>query len=649
MRSWYKAPIKKFIDQDINTIIGQLSQGSARDGFAVEQAQLDAWLGEINILKNQLQGVENATLFLEFVIPRMGKRIDAVLLIHSDRPHIVLLEFKIGQSKIIAKDVDQVIDYKLELKNFHLGSHNSHIFPVLVISGYDGDKQERRDGVSCLGAGQIGEYIKSITYTLGHGADGWEESSYKPTPTIIEAARALYAGHNVEEITKNEAGDNITATCTKINEIIDSSKRNKEKTIIFVTGVPGAGKTLVGLNIATQKRDENSGDHAVLLSGNGPLVNVLTEALARDERDKNGTRIGEARNKVKSFIQIVHHYRDEYIRDVKAPSEHIAIFDEAQRAWDGETITNWMNRKTRQWTHGESESGFLISTMDRHNDWAVIICLVGGGQELKKGEAGIGAWIDAVPNNWNIAISPNIVDSEYNVSNITENAQKYKELHLATSMRSFRAEKLSRFVKELLDIDESAKHTYDEFKHEYPIKITRDLKMAKNWIRQQAQGTERSGMLATSRAQRLIPFAIDSNKGINEVHYFLGEKDNNKSSYFMEDAAFEFVCQGLELDYTLVCWDADVRFNGSGWQYFNSKNSGAKGIVWQNNRANQQEAKNAYRVLLTRARQGMVIFIPNGNFPPDSTRKQEFYDSTYNYFKALGIEELTAMTVDTGY
>jgi len=287
--------------------------------------------------------------------------------------------------------------------------------------------------------------------------------------------------------------------------------------------------------------------------------------------------------------------------------------------------------------------------MDRHEDWACIICLVGGGQELKKGEAGIKAWIDAVPDNWEISISPNITDSEYDVSNIPTSALEYSELHLATSMRSFRAEKLSLFIKTLLDIDASAKDILAEIKDSYPIKITRDLKLAKEWIKKSVEGTARPGMLATSRAQRLIPFAVDSSKGVNEVRYFLDGKQSNKSSYFLEDAASEFVCQGLELDYSLVCWDADVRYSRGSWHYYNSQNIQEKGIVWHNNRANKQEAKNAYRVLLTRARQGMVIFIPNGNYPPDETRKQEFYDGTYNYLKSLGIDELESKTVDTGY
>lgn len=648
MRSWYKSSINNFINQDNDSIIGQLSRNSAKEGFSVEKTQIDTWYSEIEILKNNLTGFKDATIFLEFVIPRMGKRIDAIILIHSNKPHIIIVEFKIGQNSFNSKDIDQVIDYSLELRNFHLGSYNAEIFPVLLASKFTGDAINI-DNIKCLGPKELKKYIESIEYINGHEAVGWENTPYKPTPTIIEAARALYSGHNVEEITKNEAGDNITATCKKINEIIEDSKKNNKKTIIFVTGVPGAGKTLVGLNLATQKRDSNLEDHAILLSGNGPLVNVLTEALARDERDKNGTKIGWSRIKVKSFIQIVHHYRDEYIKDKNPPSEHVAIFDEAQRAWDGETITNWMNRKKRHWIHGESESGFLISTMDRHKDWACIVCLVGGGQELKKGEAGIKAWIDSVPSNWQIALSPSLTDSEYNVSNTPSNAKKYPELHLSTSMRSFRAERLSNFIKALLDLDESAKTMYEELRETYPIKITRDLKLAKEWIRQQSKGTERPGMLATSRAQRLIPYAIDSNKGINEVHYFLGEKDNNKSSYFLEDAASEFVCQGLELDYSLVCWDADVRFNSDLWQYFNSKSTSSKGIVWQNNKSNKQEAKNAYRVLLTRARQGMIIFIPNGNFPPDTTRKSEFYDSTYNYLKSIGIDELSGSTNDTGY
>jgi len=648
VRSWYSANINDFTKASTDEIIGRLVQSSVNDGFGAERAQIDAWKEEIAILRVALNQINNATIYLEFNIPRMGKRIDAILLIHSDKPHILILEFKVGHDKFLSSDIDQVTDYSLELRNFHKGSHNAKIFSVVIATKYDGEVQNNVN-VYCMGSTHIAEFVNSIKFCPGNGADGWEISPYKPTPTIIEAARALYSGHNVEDITRNEAGDNIISTCKKINDIIQDCKENHKKAIVFVTGVPGAGKTLVGLNIATQKREESKEDHAILLSGNGPLVNVLTEALARDEKERNGVCIGKARTCVKSFIQIVHHYRDEYIKDTSAPSEHVAIFDEAQRAWDGETITNWMNRKKRTWTHGESESGFLISTMDRHEDWACVVCLVGGGQELKKGEAGIKAWIDAVPDNWEISISPNITDSEYDVSNVPGTAIQHNELHLATSMRSFRAEKISHFVKALLDIDASAKDILAEIKDSYPIKITRDLKLAKEWIKKNAEGTERPGMLATSRAQRLIPFAIDSSKGVNEVRYFLDGKHSNKSSYFLEDAASEFVCQGLELDYSLVCWDADVRYSRGDWHYYNSQNVQEKGIVWHNNRANKQEAKNAYRVLLTRARQGMVIFIPNGNYPPDETRKQEFYDGTYNYLKSLGIEEIESKTVDKGY
>ena len=648
MRSWYKSPVDNFLSQSISSIIGALTRGSARDGFSVEESQLIAWESEISILKDQLKSLQNADIFLEFNIPRTGRRIDALILIHSDKPHIVVVEFKVGKSVFNRQDIDQVTDYCLELKNFHLGSHKADIYPALITTSRSRGV-EIIDNVACMGKDDLSGYMSTITYRLGNGADGWENSPYRPTPTIVEAARALYAGHSVADITRNESGDNINATCAKINDIIKDCKENNKKTIIFVTGVPGAGKTLVGLNIATEKRDKASEDHAVLLSGNGPLVNVLTEALARDERDTKGTRIGEARNKVKSFIQIVHHYRDEYIKDTSPPSEHVAIFDEAQRAWDGDTITSWMNRKNRRWTHGESESGFLISTLDRHDDWACVVCLVGGGQELKKGEAGIGEWLKSVPSGWNIAISPNILDSEYNTGDIPDTAEKYSELHLSTSMRSFRAENLSEFVKALLDLDEKAKDIYNDLSSDYPIWVTRDLKKAKEWIRKQAKGSERIGMLATSRAQRLIPFAIDSTRGINEVHYFLDGKDSNKSSYYLEDAASEFVCQGLELDYSFVCWDADVRYISGHWEYYNSKNSGEKGVVWQNNIANKQEAKNAYRVLLTRARQGMVIFIPNGNYPPDSTRRQEFYDGIFSYLRSLGIREITANEVDKGY
>ncbi len=419
-----------------------------------------------------------------------------------------------------------------------------------------------------------------------------------------------------------------------------------------MTGVPGAGKTLVGLNVATQRRDEYAPTHAVFLSGNGPLVKVLREALTRDEHQrckarKDKTRKGTIRKQVESFIQNIHHFRDEGLRDPAKPDEHVVIFDEAQRAWNLQMTANFMKRKKSRPGFTQSEPEFLISYMDRHEDWAVIICLVGGGQEINTGEAGIAAWLDAVMKhfpNWKMFISSRLHDSEYATGNTLEVAQRTSQthlddsLHLAVSMRSFRAENVSAFVKALLDCEQAAaRDAFCKLSARFPIVLTRDLEKAKEWVRSKARGSERYGLLASSKAMRLKPHAIDIRVEVDPVHYFLNDCDDVRSSYYLEDAATEFQVQGLELDWTCVTWDADLRFNGTGWNCHDFRGSSWNNI---NKSELQNYLRNAYRVLLTRARQGMVVFVPPGN-PNDYTRPPAFYDSTFNYLKGLGISALS--------
>jgi hypothetical protein len=432
---------------------------------------------------------------------------------------------------------------------------------------------------------------------------------------------------------------------------VDEAKETKRKLICVVTGVPGAGKTLVGLNIATRRREVNQPTHAVFLSGNGPLVAVLREALTRDEvirRKNNGEKVrkGKVGESVKAFIQNVHHFRDEALFDDGAPAEHVVIFDEAQRAWNLRQTASFMQRKKKRAGFSQSEPEFLISCMDRHKDWAVIVCLVGGGQEIHTGEAGIDAWLEAVNSRfpqWHMYISSRLTDSEYAAGKALEAVRQRPDahlddcLHLAVSMRSFRAENVSAFVKALLDCEkQQASQAFGLLKERYPIAITRDLGAAKRWIRARARGTERFGMVASSKAQRLKPHAIDIRVDVDPVHWFLDDKDDTRSSYYLEDAATEFQVQGLELDWTCVTWDGDLRFTGSGWSFHDFR-----GDRWLNiaNSDNRVYLRNAYRVLLTRARQGMVIFVPPGE-PSDPTRSPAFYDSTFDYLTGLGIPAL---------
>ncbi len=653
--SWYGATIDEFLISDVNDLLGQLSR-HAGDGHFSDQR--NAWITQITLLQASLQDL-NGSIFFEFNIPRMGRRVDVILVLGSV---IFVLEFKVGEKQYDRKAIEQVWDYALDLKNFHEASHKAAIAPILVSTEAqhipfkfeaDADNVYRpvmANAENLRAALELGESLAKGTVL---NAKAWACGLYRPTPTIIEAARSLYAQHSVEAIARFDAGaKNLHTTTKRIEELVKEARSTGQKFICFVTGVPGAGKTLVGLNIATQRREEKSLTPAVFLSGNGPLVAVLREALTRDEflrlksTDKKITK-KKISGPVKQFIQNVHHFRDAGLIDEEAPPpEHVVIFDEAQRAWNSQMTANFMKRKKGRPDFTQSEPEFLISYMDRHVDWSVIICLVGGGQEINTGEAGISAWLSAVKEHfpkWKMFISPRLNDSEYAANHAMETAQNsiqtYQEesLHLAISMRSFRAENVSAFVKALLDCEKvAAQQTFSQLRDRFPIFITRDLNRAKAWVRTKARGTERYGLLASSKAMRLKPHAVDVRVDVDPVHYFLNDRDDVRSSYYLEDAATEFQVQGLELDWTCVTWDADCRYNGVGWNYHDFK-----GSRWYNilNLENRGYLRNAYRVLLTRARQGMVIFVPTGSFS-DPTRSPEFYDSTFNYFLELGIPEL---------
>ena len=654
LRFWYGASIAEFVSTSAEKIIGQLTLNSS---FDIDRSQAAAWLTEIEFLESKLSDLAGS-IFFEFNIPRMGRRIDVALVIG---PVVFAIEFKVGEKTFDRAAIDQVWDYGLDLKNFHEASHAASIIPILIATEAtqcprpelvaDADKVYRPIVVDPENFRSVLD--AALAKISGHvvDADAWARASYHPTPTIVEAARSLYAQHSVEAIARFDAGaQNLHVTSRRIEELVDEAQAKGRKRICFVTGVPGAGKTLVGLNLAT-RREEDEPTHAVFLSGNEPLVAVLREALTRDEvarRKQQGEKVrkGKVGESVKAFIQNVHHLRDDALIDVGPPIEHVVIFDEAQRAWNLKQTANFMLRKKRRPGFADSEPEFLISYMDRHKDWAVIVCLVGGGQEINTGEAGIDAWLDAVNRRfpeWEMFISSRLTDSEYAAGRVLEIVRERQRtqfddsLHLAVSMRSFRAENVSAFVKALLDCDGAqAKKAFAELAARYPIAITRDLNAAKQWIRDHARGTERYGLVASSKAMRLKPHAIDIRASVNPVHYFLNDGDDTRSSFYLEDAATEFQVQGLELDWACVAWCGDFRFNGSRWDYHDFR-----GKRWCkiSNADNRVYLRNAYRVLLTRARQGMVVFVPPGD-SADPTRSPTFYDSTFKYLQELGISEI---------
>ena len=651
-RSYYSARIREFLDEKPETLLGKLM---VSDEFSTTDLQKNAWRKEIDILQDQLRSVENGDIAFEYTIPRMGHRIDVVCII---RGLIFLLEFKVGDSEYRKSTADQVMDYALDLKYFHELSADRYIIPISIpteapsVCNEVSFMEDKISNVLKCTKDNIGLTISSVLSSVQDqdlSIADWINSRYAPTPTIIEAAQAMYRNHSVKDISRNDAGaHNLTATTETINQIIDDCKRNHKKAICFVTGVPGAGKTLAGLNIANERHNFDADEHAVFLSGNGPLVDILQAALAKDRSSRAGITIAEAKKETKAFIQIIHRFRDEALTTNNPPAEKVAIFDEAQRAWNEESLTDFMKRKKGVDAFNQSEPEFLIRIMDRHQDWAVIVCLVGGGQEIYNGEAGIIDWFRALQKkfrNWHIYLSDKITDSEYvGNSSIEElltgcSYSLRPALHLGVSLRSFRSEKLAEFVKLLLDNEPSAAAAvYSELSIHYPIILTRDLDKAKEWIRKKARGSERYGLLASSEGKRLRGIGIWVPSVINHVGWFLNEKDNVDSSYFLEVAASEFKVQGLEIDYSILAWDADLRRSGKGFDYFKFR-----GTRWNhvNNMQQQKYLKNAYRVLMTRARQGMIIFVPSGTDPEDDpTRDSAYYDDIYKYLRSCGIKEL---------
>ncbi|WP_319584187.1 DUF2075 domain-containing protein [uncultured Pseudodesulfovibrio sp.] len=652
-RAYYSATGDQFFEDDLMTILGELTR---HHSFALDDLQKNSWISQINILKEVLTFLTDFFyIAFEYSIPRMGKRVDVVILY---RGLVFVVEFKVGEKAYSRAAIEQVLDYSVDLKNFHEESHHCEIVPVAACTDAPSESIHMDvypDNVWVpvhANKHNLGQLIESIAVKRGLQATNpsvWMNSIYKPTPTIIEAAQALYKGHSVEEISRSDSGAiNLGRTSAAISDIIELSKSEHRKSICFITGVPGAGKTLAGLNIANVRHNADEGEHAVFLSGNGPLVDVLQEALARNEVAEamlKGDKINKAvaLRKSKAFIQNIHHFRDDNLQTDRAPIEKVVIFDEAQRAWTSQQAASFMSKKRGVRDFDMSEPEFLISVMDRHEDWATIVCLIGGGQEINTGEAGLPEWFNAIQRkypHWDVYASDMLTDQEYThgseLYSIIDQKQLNirKNLHLSVSVRSFRSEKLSEFIKAVLSLDaESGVELFQELQSSYPIVLTRDLQVAKQWLKAQARGGESYGLTAYSGGYRLKPEGIHVKSAIDPKTWFLNGREDVRSASFLEDAATEFDIQGLELDWTCIAWDPSLRMRMGAWEY-----KSFRGTKWQNinDPLRRRYLLNAYRVLLTRARQGMVVFIPQGD-SEDATRLPEYYDPVCSYFEAFGV------------
>jgi hypothetical protein len=645
-RSYYSNSISGFLTDPTDLIHGKLSN---HHSHALEESQKRAWIKQIEILRATLQGFEEGHLYFEFSIPRMGKRVDNILII---KDLVFVLEFKIGETLYPSYGLEQVEDYCLDLKNFHEGSHNATLIPILICTRAEAvdNSYEVLDNLYSplkANAANLKEILNQSLEVSRHkdiNPKDWEDSIYKPTPTIIQAAQALYKGHHVREISRHDSGViNLSRTTECINRIIEQSKAEKKKSICFLTGVPGAGKTLAGLNIANERMKADENEHAVFLSGNGPLVDVLREALARDsvqfEKEKGNTSTKKKeKDRAVKFIQNIHHFRDDNFNPNKkvdeidkAPVEKVVVFDEAQRAWSKEQVSQFMKRKKGVEDFDMSEPHFLISVMDRHEDWCTIICLIGGGQEINTGEAGVSEWLDALKNNYSewqvhysnlITLDDNYLSNDSLIEWLKKNAIEETALHLSVSVRSFRSEKVKTLFSEILP--------------HFPICVTRDLATAKRWLREKARGTERIGIVASSGGRRLRPLGIDVKNELYAPDWFLNGSYDVRSSNYMEDVATEFDIQGLEIDWVCMAWDINFYYKNDKWNYQNFTGTSWKQIQSESVRSYLQ---NAYRVLLTRARQGLIIYLPMGD-DLDHTRPKALYDNTFNYLISCGLKEV---------
>lgn len=545
-RAFYSANFKQFLLTEPNDIAGQITNAHTQ---TLQHLQTRAWFDEITILKSVLRQLAEPEgfIFFEFMIPRMGRRADIIIVYKGI---VFVVEFKVGSTTFTAADKRQAHGYALDLKNFHRGSHDKYIVPLLIATKANIQSQISHfanDNVADtleVAPNELAAIIQQIAGQLNQpnfDSKDWEKSGYLPTPTIIEAAQALYAQHKVEDIARSEAdAQNIGQTSQKLLELIHEARTQKRKIICFVTGVPGAGKTLVGLNIASTHSNADEKEYSVFLSGNGPLVSVLQEALARDRRDRTQERIGDCRRHTEQFIQNIHKFRDDSLISIEPPAEQVAIFDEAQRAWNVEQTSKFMQTKRKQTGFNKSEPEYLIEVMDRHKDWAVIIALIGGGQEINTGEVGLVGWLDAVNNqfsHWDAYYSTDLLGGEYVSTGLRKDSflkgTSLTCLHLATSMRSFRAEKLSNFVHYLINgQSDKALDIFATFSAKYPIKVTRDLKVAKRWVKSKVRGTETIGMLASSNGIRLKAEGIFVKNKIEPKDWFLGPVEDIRSSFF---------------------------------------------------------------------------------------------------------------------
>lgn len=665
MPAYYRATVEDFLLSSPSEVIGQLTTGNARFGFSeLAKEQIEAWEEEITLLREQLTQLSHQTreslkwgLVLEFPIPRRQQRIDAVLLAGQ---LVFVLEFKSGTSGARWSSGRQAEDYALDLSYFHAPTHQSIVIPVVIAPdlpynpGAASDMKVRK--ISTVPCEKLAFFLRDAFQIENGNAQTqidlieWDEGMYRPVPTVIEAALGLYAGMSVREIARSHAGEeNLKEVTDFLLGTVEAAQAQSKKIICFVTGIPGAGKTLAGLNLVHNRELQNEGRPAsVFMSGNGPLVEILREALAIDFSKRTKTGLGKAKKKVEASVQNIHHFVQD---NLERPSNQISyekaiVFDEAQRAWHAERNRKKYKKKSSAWHISEPE--MILKVMDRHADWSVVVALVGGGQEIHSGEAGLAEWGKALAKfpNWRVIASPEALKggesvggaSLFNGVPATNEIHEQKALHLNVSIRSHQATELATWVNSVLRGDASNAARISSSFNQFPIVLTRDLHQAKKWLRDQARGERRCGLVASSGATRLRAYGIETSMAIREAysypHWFLKPRGDVRSSFQLEVVATEFEIQGLELDIVGLCWGGDLVWDSqlNQWRPLNFS-----GNAWKEVKPERATfIQNKYRVLMTRAREGLVIWVPEGD-SNDSTRNVGAMNDTADYLVRCGV------------
>ncbi len=670
MPAYYRDTIRHFLASSPPHIIGVLQQGYAADGFASQYTrQTRAWSEVVPVLQSLLarlvsnrEEANDWSILLEYPLYRLRRRIDLVILA---RGTIVVIECKVGADQFSAQDQRQVEEYALDLRDFHAESKSRQLIPILWSTNAESIAEAALQKsntdtfvgpVLCLGTQGLERWLATFDHSGGNqqiSAESWDRAPYRPVPSVIDAATLIFSGHGVTSIANADA-DNLSCASSRLVTLIREAREQRKRYLLLLTGVPGSGKTLAGLNVvhtAIETGVEKKGD-IVYLSGNTPLVVVLREALARDEfrrgklADQRRT-LDEIRRDVRVRIQHINDFLQQCLRGSpeESPEEHVIVFDEAQRAWDEKQGLEKFNRTA-------SEPLLLLELMSKHNDWCACVCLIGSGQEINSGEEGVRGWGDALGRleprlrcQWTLLAPPNVFGEAPSVRTIMRSdlpqeilTRLEPHLQLRVPQRSYRSPSVSTWVDHVLAGDESAAAATARELGEYPIVVTRSLANAKEWLREHGRGERRYGLVASSGARRLraegLGTLLHASAGNEIAHWYLNPRGDIRSSFALEVPANEYTCQGLELDLVCLCWGGDFVWNQSrhAWSYFR-----LSGTSWQLVRESSAQLylQNSYRVLLTRAREGLILWVPQGD-DADPTRAKAPFDATADWLKRCG-------------